>query len=573
MENVSVRRRAVVLDAWPVLVAAVLCLPLLTHGGYPLARDLVFVPHQPWTLATVGLGDGAPRAVPLDAVVSALTSVVDGGWLARVAIPLILAAAGWGTHRLVRDLGTVARLSAGGFAVWNPYVVERLALGQWALLAGYAAVPWLLVAARRYRESGALADLGASAAWLGLASLTATGGVLGSLAALAGGAGRSARTWWLVGVCAALQLPWLVPSVVGAAAGTSDPTGVDAFSAGAEGPGGVLTALVGLGGIWDANSVPTTRDSWWSTVTAVLVLAVLALGWRTLVRVRGRDDMIRLASLAAAGLVLAFASSVPAGAAVLHWLVETVPGAGLLRDSQKFLAPLVVLAAVSVGAVAHLAVEVVRRHGAEVVLATGLVAVPLPFLLVPDGAATVWPTLRPVTYPVGFDRVAQILDEGPAGATLATLPWRSYRGFAWGHGLISSDPALRWFDRDVLVSDDLQVGPTRVRGESIRGQALGRALEDGPVAPALREQHVTWALVYLDDPDAAGLDLHGLTSAYADADLALYLVPGSTAVPRSAGPFPRTVTGLVDGLALVLMTGGLVLAARRRGKAARTPLG
>lgn len=573
MERASVRRRAVVLDAWPLLVSVVLCLPLLTHGGYPLARDLVFVPHQPWTLASVGLGAGAPRAVPLDAVISVLTSVIDGGWLARVVIPLILAAAGWGTHRLVRDLGTVARLTAGGFAVWNPYVVERLALGQWALLAGYAALPWLLVAARRYRESGALGDLGASATWLGLASLTPTGGVLGSLAVLAGGAGRSARTVWLVVVCLVLQLPWLVPSVVGAAAATSDPAGVDAFSAGAEGPGGVLTALLGLGGIWDANSVPETRDSWWSTITAVLVVAALVLGRRTLVRVRGRDDMVRLAAAAGAGLALAFLSSVPGGDGLVRWLVETVPGAGLLRDSQKFLAPLVVLAAVSVAAVAHLAVEAVRRHGAEVVLAAGLVAVPLPFLLVPDGAATVWPTLRPVTYPAGFDRVAAVLDDGPADAAVATLPWRSYRGFGWGNGLIASDPASRWFDHEVLASDDLQVGPTTIRGESVRGRALGRALAAGPVAAALRDQHVTWALVYLDDPDAGGLDLSGLTPAYADADLALYRVPDAGTADTSAGPAARTVTGLADGLALALVVGGATLAVRRRGKATRRPLG
>ncbi|MCW2843714.1 MAG: hypothetical protein JWN22_1630 [Nocardioides sp.] len=573
MERPSVRRSAVVLDAWPVLLALVLCLPLLAHGGYPLARDLVFVPRQPWTLASVGLGDGAPRAVPLDAVVSVLTSVVDGGWLARVAIPVILATAGWGTHRLVPGLGTVARLTAGGFAVWNPFVVERLALGQWALLAGYAAVPWLLVAARRYRESGAPGDLGATAAWLGLASLTPTGGALGALAVLSGGAGRSSRTAWLVLVCVALQLPWLVPSVVGAAAATSDPAGVDAFTAGSEGQVGVLTALLGLGGIWDANSVPGTRDSWWSTVTALLVVAALVLARRTLVRVRGRDDTVRLAVLAGVGLLLAFLSSIPGGGDLVRWLVESVPGAGLLRDSQKFLAPLAVLAAVSFAALAHLVDEAARRHGAEVVLAAGLVAVPLPFLLVPDGAASVWPTVRPVTYPAGLDRVAGIVDDGPAGASLATLPWRSYRGFGWGNGLISSDPATRWFDRDVLASDDLRVGPTTIRGESVRGQALGRALRSGPVADALRDQHVTWALVYLDDPDAPDLDLSGLTAAYSDADLALYRVPGATPAATSAGTAARVATGLADGLALVLVAAGSMLAARRRGKAARAPVG
>ena len=81
MQRATVRRIA--LDAWPLLVAVVLLLPLLTRPGIPLARDLVFVPRQPWTDAVLGLGDAAPRAVPLDALVSLATVVVDGGVLAR----------------------------------------------------------------------------------------------------------------------------------------------------------------------------------------------------------------------------------------------------------------------------------------------------------------------------------------------------------------------------------------------------------------------------------------------------------------------------------------------------------
>ncbi|GCD89470.1 hypothetical protein [Nocardioides sp. LS1] len=539
------RPRDLALDAWPLLLAVVLTLPLLTHGGYPLARDLVFVPHQPWTDASVGLGDAAPRAVPLDAVVSLLTKLVDGGVLARLVLPLVLATAGWGTHRLVRDLGTVGRLAAGGFAVWNPYVVERLALGQWALLAAYAALPWLVMAARRFREGGGPRDLGAVTAWLGLAALTPTGGALGALVALVTGARRARRTWWLVGVGVLLNLTWLVPSLLGPGGGTSDPAGVDAFSAGAEGPGGVLTALVGLGGIWDALSVPATRDSWWSTVTAVLVVAVLAIGARRV------PDVRRLAVLGGVGLLLAFASSVPGGDDVVRWLVDTVPGAGLLRDSQKFLAPFVVLVAASFGVAADRAVAAVRAHGPEVVLAVALLAVPLPVALVPDGPGLTWDTVRPVDYPAGLDQVAALMDAGPAGARVVTLPWRSYRVFSWGNGLSSSDPALRWFDRPVLVSTDLQVGDTRIDGE-------------GPDQPDLTTAHdVTWVLVYLDDPAAKRLDVGGLDAVYRDDQVALYRVPGA-AVPPGASTGDRALVGLVDALALLVVLAGLGAALSRR---------
>ena len=101
--------------------------------------------------AALGLVDGSPRAVPLDAVVSVLTTVVDGGVLARVVLPLTLAVAAWGVTVLVRPLGGTAQVAAATLTVWNAYVVERLALGQWALLLAYAAVPrWRSV---RHRPS------------------------------------------------------------------------------------------------------------------------------------------------------------------------------------------------------------------------------------------------------------------------------------------------------------------------------------------------------------------------------------------------------------------------------------
>src|SRR6266576_3686110 len=37
-----------------------------------------------------------------------------------------------------------ARLAAGVFYTWNPFVAERLIIGQWALLLGYAGLPWAL---------------------------------------------------------------------------------------------------------------------------------------------------------------------------------------------------------------------------------------------------------------------------------------------------------------------------------------------------------------------------------------------------------------------------------------------
>ena len=212
----------------------------------------------------------------------------------------------------------------------------------------------------------------------------------------------------------------------------------------------------------------------------------------------------------------------------------------------------------------------VRRLGSaerELALAVAILGVALPVALLPDGSLKPWKTVDPVTYPAGFDQVeAALVAEGPGD--VATLPWRAYRRFDWGHGLTSSDPALRWYDRAVLTSDDLQVGATLVRGESQRARSIGRSLGHESPAEALRGADVGYALVYVKDPDYGHLDLAGLEPVYADADLALYRVPGVTS-PSEPPAWRRVVVVSVDLLvaALVLFGAGVGAARRRPGAA------
>ena len=257
---------------WPPVLAVVLVLPLLTRAGHPLARDLVFVPRQPFTDSTWGLGDVAPRAVPLDSVVASLTHLVDGGVLARIVLPLALALLGWGVARLLAPLGRTAQLAGSGFAVWNAFVVERSALGQWALLLGCAALPWLVAAAMRYRRDGRRRDLAAAVAWSALASLTPTGGLLALAGLLVAGTPHVRRLAALVGAGLVLQAPWVVAALTGPAAAVSAASGVEAFAPDTESRFGPVVALLGLGGIWDRAAEPATRTTWWAPVAALVVV-------------------------------------------------------------------------------------------------------------------------------------------------------------------------------------------------------------------------------------------------------------------------------------------------------------
>src|SRR5690606_11382328 len=219
--------------------------------------------------------------------VAGLSSVIDGGVLVK---PLLLAglwAAGWGAARLaavlVPEAGRSGQLVAATLAIWNPYVAERLLQGHWSLLAGYAALPWTICAAvaiRRRRRGG----WASSAVCLAAAGLTPTGALLAIVTACAapvapgGGTRVLPRVGGTLALGVAVSLPWLVATALAGGGTEADPAGVRAFAARAEPLLGTIGSVAGLGGIWNAESVPTSRTTAWALMGTLLLLAVVACG-------------------------------------------------------------------------------------------------------------------------------------------------------------------------------------------------------------------------------------------------------------------------------------------------------
>jgi hypothetical protein len=658
------RVAALAADAWVVLLSALLLWPMhrvlwpLHGGGYLLAHDMVFTPHQPFTEASVGLGSAAPRAVPLDALVATASHLLDGAVLGPIVLWVPLLLAGWGSARLLQPQSLAGRLMVSGLAVWNPFVIERLALGQWALLWAYGALPWLIRAAYRINQgdSGVRAVSGVVCA-LAACSITPTGGLIGAAVATVivwsasasawasasasavdsasaasdgssggsaagstasaippggsaagstasaippggsaagstasdgsvggsptGSVARSARRRGVVAVmgsAALLQLPWLVPALTSAANSISDARAIQAFAARSERPGGPLLSLLGLGGIWNADVVPASRSAALGYLTVVAIVAAIALGWPLLRPSLGRTLHIRLPALAGAGFVLAAASSLPGGSAVIGWAVREVPGAGLLRDSQKWLMPFVLLAVLSAGAAvdrvaclnwrpwqlrseARSQVQPRAHSGALGTAHSGalgkrnwqwqgpvvLAASALPLLLLPDAMATLRTPLTPVRYPDSWQQVASWIElhnherqenepqgdkphgNGPHGDVLV-LPFASYRSFPWAPGRTVIDPAPRWFAATVVVDDRLVVSGQQLMGEDRRAQQIGPALPSAGknLGRELARQGIGWVVVETDTPGPPLPDLTSLQPVVTGGAVELYRVPGVT---------------------------------------------
>ena len=107
--------------------------------------------------------------------------------LVLVAIPLL---SGLGMTALWRELrlgGPLAGSAAVALYVWNPFVAERLRLGAWALLLGYAVLPWLVRSALRLRRGEGWAGFLVASA---VCALTASGGITGLLVGALSSSGR-----------------------------------------------------------------------------------------------------------------------------------------------------------------------------------------------------------------------------------------------------------------------------------------------------------------------------------------------------------------------------------------------
>ncbi|BBZ36965.1 hypothetical protein [Mycobacterium conspicuum] len=514
-------RASVARPAYALLLALLVVAPLL-RPGYLLLRDAVSTPRSYLSDTALGL-TSAPRATPQDFAVAVASSALDGGVVVKALLVLGLWLAGLGAARLVAvvlpSAGLGGQFVAITLAIWNPYVAERLLQGHWSLLVGYGCLPW--VASAMLRRS--LFELGF---WVALAGLTPTGLLLAATVALvcvvAPGAGRVRWLCAALAVAVVAALPWLVAAGAGSPlTAASGRPGVTAFAARAEPGLGTLGSLASLGGMWNGQAVPDSRATLFALVSAGVLLGVVLLGVPVLAR---RPATVPLLGLAVVAVVVPACLATGPGLRLLGAVVDFVPGLGVLRDGQKWVAlAMPAYALAGAGAVVLLG-RWLRPLGAAVVCCLALV------LALPDLAWGVWGRVEPVHYPAGWAAVAAAINAAPG--PVAVLPVGTMRRFAWSGPAPVLDPLQRWVRSDVLATGDLDIGGVTVPGEGAHARAVQDLLLRGPDPSALASAGVAWLVVEADtrgEMGLAGRTVDRLSSVYHDGSLALYRIGGSGA--------------------------------------------
>jgi hypothetical protein len=519
------------------LVLGVLALGPGLLPGFLLSYDMVFVPAPRFDPTMFGLTGTLPRAVPSDAVVTALAQLLPADVVQKGVLLAIFVLACAGAARLLDGQPWPARLAAGVFYAWNPYVAERLLIGQWALLLGYAGLPWVLAELTRWEAGASVPRRGGR---LLLALLPAgVGGFAGLLisaliavpaAALRRGGWRDRATVLATtaGLLVLLSLPWLIPSLTHPV--RSSPVGAALFAARADTPFGAVGSVLALGGSWNAQTVPAG----YSGVVTVfwLCLVVVAVAGFLL---RGRGRWPGAGPAAVAGLVLAVLGTFGPGLHLLESAISDFGGFAVLRDGQQFAAPLAVVEAAGFGLAVSWVLRVARspllRDG-RVVLTAALVIAPVLFL--PGLAWGAAGRLRPVQYPASWLAARQIITADPHPGSVLLLPWASYRRPGWNHGEAVLDPWPRLLTRTVLWNDGVQVGSVTLPPEDPAAVALTGLISSGrPLTARLAKDGVRYVIV-----DAGPGTADGSASAdsrHAGSRWAHRVLPGSAVAYAAPG--------------------------------------
>lgn len=535
----------------PLALITSLVLVLLIHGpllrpGYVLVGDMVFTPDTPWKPSYLGLDGSLPRAVPTDAVVWLLTTVLPGWLVQRVLMTGAVVVAVLGVQRLLREAPGVARVAASVAFVWAPYTHDRLGIGQWSLLVSVAVLPWVVLAARAYADRARgwaplLLTLAAAALF------SPSGGVIAAAVALAvvGCGGRTPRRLLVAGGLGLLaNLPWLVPGLLADEVASGGRAAVEGFAARGESGLGLVASLLSGGGIWKTSIVAAER-----TVPAVLLVSVLL----SLIGIAGalhrrRRETDGLALVALAGVVLCLVTAWFPGAVAP--LVEAAPGLGIFRDTTRYLAPLVLLVAIGLG---HVVARLWEAADGGV-RALGLLLVAAQVVVLPSLAWGLLGTLRPVDYPDSWYDARSALEAEPVAGPLVVLPWEgTYRRFAWNDDRAGLDPAPRFFPGEVLLDDRVYLDGVPLPAEDPRSLQVARALASDDPTTRLQDVGIGGVLVHRETP--AGPLPEFAVPAQNFGDLDLYRFPHGKITAKD----PMQVLIVLIGQGLLASTCGVSL--------------
>jgi len=486
-----------------ILVALAVLLPLL-GPGFILTLDMVFTPTLP-------MPDTVTSSYLFHAGLHYLSLVVPSDVLQKVMLGSILLLSGIGMHRLIRfvktDIGWGIYV-ASIFYMINPFTYSRFMAGQYAVLLGYAVLPWfvrLLIGFGRSPNIGNALKLGCLAALVGIVSIHTIGELV--LLAMAG-AGvalwryRQNLTMYMRygAIAAAVFLLassyWLVPLAMGkgGTASTIDQftsSDTQAFATIGQNPMVRLANIARLQGFWAEGRgmylLPQDRTILWGLMALIIIALVIWGGvrlWRSQPAV-----VILLAGSMLAATILAAGAMAP--------LARYIPILAGYREPHK----LVGLVALGYSVFLAFGIQAVlartkKRSEIRYGVAVGALLL-LPFLFTRTMLWGFDGQLSPRQYPADWFSINSRLQQDSQNFAVLFLPWHQYMSFQFAGRIIAS-PAPAFFSKPVVISANPELSGATSGHATAQQLALDRIITTPnrqDIAKQLAAQHIKYIVL------------------------------------------------------------------------------
>ena len=490
------------------LVALAIMLPLLLPG-FILTLDMVFTPHIP-------MPEQATSSYLFYAALHVLNTVISADILQKILLLAILILSGIGLHRLVRSAVPMTRepgdwgiAVASIFYMINPFTYSRFMAGQFAVLLGYALLPWLVRSLVMFARQPNTRRALFVAVWLvliGIVSIHTLGDA--AILLLAGGAvvawrKRAQLTQYVkygalaLGAFIAASCYWLIPLLSGKGrtaelAATFGSADTQAYATVGSNLATQIFNVLRLQGFWMESkglyALPQDRAFLWGLM-AIGVIALVATGARVLwQRTRAFAVFIVLSGLT--GLVLAVGLG--------DW-ARDVPLLNGFREPHKFVALLTLMYAVCLAPGIAALLDRARKKSDGWYAAAAIAVILLPFLFM---RVMFWgfdKQLMPRHYPASWIDANWQLKQDHDNFNILFLPWHHYMSYDFS-GRIIAHPAPKFFEKPTIVSNDPELGKIDADRHDPRQAAITRALTGPPDKRAheLAKHNIKYVLLAKD---------------------------------------------------------------------------
>lgn len=450
------------------LLALTIMLPLL-WPGYILTLDMAFTPTLP-------MPDHISSSYLFYAGLHYLNFIFASDLIQKVMLFLILLASGLGIHKLIRyiqtskkDVGDFALTGAylaGALYMINPFTYSRFMTGQFAVLLGYALLPFFARALLHFFAVPTMKRALIASLWLvviGIVSIHSLG--LAAVMILAAsmiaawrcrsahGVTLAAVKYGLIGlvIFVAASGYWLIPMLLG--------TSNQGQAAAAFGTGDTL-AFATAGGDWIGKLGNILQlQGFWAEAENLYILpqeqlpawAFVVLGFWVLI-ILGCISLWKTHRSAAAFLAICSAISVVVAMYGISWL----PGASGFREPQKFVGVVAMSFALLAGLGAAAALSWAKQKRGNLVLnGLSLLVIVLPVLLTPTMFWGFSGQLSPRQYPADWYEINSQLNQDHFDFKVLSLPWHMYMHYPFA-GRVIVNPSDNFFDKPTITSNELE---------------------------------------------------------------------------------------------------------------------